>query len=81
MIREACDLEPGFTVVRAGFIPFGGCAIGTGDPFFFDMRSGSNDPPIVRVPHDYAGGDTYPLDAIELVAPSLSEFLKTAKIV
>jgi hypothetical protein len=81
MIGEACDLEPGFTVVRAGFIPFGGCAIGTGDPFFFDMRGGSNDPPVVRVPHDYAGGETYPLDAIELVAPNLSEFLKTAKIV
>jgi hypothetical protein len=81
MIREACDMEPGFTVARAGFIPFAGCGIGTGDPFFFDMRNGSNDPPVVRVPHDYAGGETYPLDAIELVAPSLSEFLKTAKIV
>jgi hypothetical protein len=81
MIGEACDLEPGFTVVRSGFLPFGGCAIGTGDPFFLDMRSGSNDPPVVRVPHDYAGGETYPLDAIEPVAPSLSEFLKTARIV
>ena len=80
MIREACDMEPGFTVVRSGFIPFGQCAIGTGDPFFFDMRGGSNNPSVVRVPHDYAGGETYPLDAIELVALSLSEFLKTAKI-
>lgn len=81
MIGEACDLEPGFTVVRSGFIPFGGCAIGTGDPFFFDMRGGSQDPPVVRVPHDYAGGETYPLDAIELVSSSLSGFLKTATIV
>ncbi|MBV8753355.1 MAG: SMI1/KNR4 family protein [Hyphomicrobiales bacterium] len=81
MIGEACDMEPGFSVVRSGFIPFGQCGVGTGDPFFFDMRNGSNDPPVVRVPHDYAGGETYPLDAIELVASSLSEFLKTARIV
>jgi hypothetical protein len=80
MIGEACDLEPGATILRSGFLPFGGCAIGTGDPFFFDLRDGSRNPPIVRVPHDYAGGETYPLDAIELVSPSLSAFLATAQI-
>jgi hypothetical protein len=80
MIKEACDFEPGFTIVRSGFLPFGACSVGTGDPFFFDLRDASDDPPVVRVPHDYAGGESYPLDAIELVAPSLTAFLRTAKI-
>jgi hypothetical protein len=80
MVGEACDLEPGVTIVRSGFLPFGGCGAGSGDPFFFDLRNGSNNPPVVRVPHDYAGGESYPLDAIELVAPSLTTFLKTAEI-
>ena len=81
MTAEACDLEPGATILSSDFLPFGGCAIGTGDPFFFDLRDGSTDPRIVRVPHDYAGDETYPLDAVELVSPSLSAFLRTAKIV
>lgn len=80
MIGEARDLEPGFTIVRSGFLPFGGCRAGTGDPFFLDLRSGSNDPPVVRVPHDYAGGESFPLDAVELVARSLTNFLKTAEV-
>jgi hypothetical protein len=80
MIGEACEMEPGFTIVPSGFLPFGGCSVGTGDPFFLDMRDGSNDPPVVRVPHDYAGGGSYPLDALELVAPSLTAFLKISKV-
>jgi hypothetical protein len=80
MIVEANECEPGMTVVRAGFLPFGTCTVGSGDPYFLDMRQGSRDPPVVRVPHDYAGGKAYPLDCIELVAPSLSRFLTTAAI-
>jgi hypothetical protein len=80
MIVEASECEPGMTVVRTGFLPFGTCAVGSGDPYFLDMRQASHDPPVVRVPHDYAGGRSYPLERIELVAPSLSRFFGTATI-
>jgi hypothetical protein len=78
MVSEAIEVEPGISVVTSGFLPVGGCALGSGDPYFLDLREGSDDPPVVRVPHDFAGGATYPLDRIELVARSLSEFFSHA---
>jgi hypothetical protein len=80
ILIEANECEPGMTVVRAGFLPFGGCAVGSGDPYFLDMRQGSRDPMVVRIPHDYAGGKSYPLERIELVAWHLSDFFTTATI-
>jgi hypothetical protein len=80
MLVEANECEPGMTVVRSGFLPFGGCSVGSGDPYFFDMRQGSHDPPVVRIPHDYAGGKSYPLDRVELVLPSLSKFFSIASV-
>jgi hypothetical protein len=74
MASEACEAEPGISVHPLGFLPIGACATGSGDPYFLDLRQGSNDPPVVRIPHDFAGGDSYPLDRIELVAESLSAF-------
>src|ERR1700693_3275841 len=41
IIVEALECEPGMTVVRSGFLPFGGCPVGSGDPYFLDMRQGS----------------------------------------
>jgi hypothetical protein len=78
MVSEAIEVEPGISVVTSGFVPVGACALGSGDPYFLDLREGSDDPPVVRVPHDFAGGATYPLDRIELVARSLSEFFSHA---
>jgi hypothetical protein len=80
MLVEAIECEPGMTVVRSGFLPFGSCSVGSGDPYFFDMRQGAHDPPVVRIPHDYAGGKSYPLNRVELVLPSLSKFFSIAAV-
>ena len=78
IVSEATECQPGISVVPLGFIPFGACAEGSGDPYFLDMRGATNDPPVVRIPHDYAVHVPYPLDRIELVAESLSSFLGKA---
>ena len=80
LVSEAYDSEPGTSVRPLGLLPIGACAIGSGDPYFLDLRVTSNDPPVVRVPHDYAGRGVYPLEKIELVASSLSHFFGAARI-
>ncbi|HLQ93031.1 MAG TPA: hypothetical protein VK148_23655 [Xanthobacteraceae bacterium] len=52
LVSEAYDSEPGISVRSLGFVAIGACATGSGDPYFLDMRMASNDPPVVRVPHD-----------------------------
>jgi hypothetical protein len=78
MISEAVDVEPGRSVTSSKFLPIGSCAIGSGDPYFLDLREASNDPPVVRIPHDYADGNPYPLQRVEVVALRLSEFFRNA---
>jgi hypothetical protein len=80
MVSEARDVEPGISVASSGFLPIGGCAEGSGDPYFLDLRESSNDPPVVRIPHDYATQVPYPLDRIDVVSWSLSEFFSNASI-
>jgi hypothetical protein len=78
IVSEATECQPGTSVVPLGYIPVGACAIGSGDPYFLDMREATNDPPLVRVPHDFAGNGPYPVDRIEPVTESLSSFLSKA---
>ena len=80
MVAEARDYYPGISVVDLGFLPIGSCAIGSGDPYMLDLRRASSDPPVVRVPHESAVQEPYPLEDIELVCPSLSEFFRRAKV-
>jgi len=79
MLSESCDCEPGMSVQSSGFLPIGACATGSGDYYYLDLRHTSGDPPVVRVPHDYAGVQSYPLDKIEIVSFSLSEFFRNAR--
>jgi hypothetical protein len=78
VVSEATECEPGLSVVPLGYIPVGACATGSGDPYFLDMRTASQDPPLVRIPHDYAGTKPYPLDRVELVTNTLSGFFSKA---
>ncbi|WP_316189376.1 hypothetical protein [Bradyrhizobium sp. SZCCHNS1054] len=80
MVSEATECEPGISVVPHGYIPVGGCAEGAGDPYFLDLREVRDDPPLVRVPHDYAVQRPYPTERIELVSDRLSEFFSKAKL-
>jgi len=80
IVSEAQDAEPGISVMSSGFLAIGACATGSGDPYFLDLRGTSNDPPVTRIPHEYATQNSYPLDRIEVVTPSLSEFFSNASI-
>ncbi|GLH78403.1 hypothetical protein SSBR45G_33120 [Bradyrhizobium sp. SSBR45G] len=77
---EATESEPGMSVAPLGFIPIGACAYGSGDPYFLDLRPGAADPPLVRVPHDFAVEQQYPLGRIEVVTGTLSGFFAKASL-
>lgn len=80
MFSEALEAEPGRSVISKGFVPIGLCATGSGDPYFLDLRSVTDDPPIVRVPHEFATEVEYPEQSIEPVGLSLSEFILKSEI-
>ena len=81
MIKEAFEYYPGMSVVKLGYLPIGDCMIGSGDPYFLNMKNGSDDPPLVRIPHDFVQeDDSYPEEEIEIVYDSLSSFFEKAKI-
>lgn len=75
ILSEAKECQPGIAIVPMGFLPVGSDLTGSGDPYFLDLRLDSDDPLLVRVPHDYAMGPTYPLEKIEVVCP-LSNFIQ-----
>ncbi len=80
MVDEANATYPGIVALKLGFLPVGNCAIGSGDPYFLNVKDGP-DPPVVRIRHD-AVLDENALDeeSIELVSHSLSAFLQEAQI-
>lgn len=82
MISEAFDYYPGISVLGVGFLPIAGCAMGSGDPYFLDLRVSTVDPPVVRLLHDFAplDGRAFPEEGIELVSRSLSEFFAKARV-
>lgn len=82
VIDEALSTYPGLSVLSQGYLPIGSCLEGSGDPYFLDLREGSDDPAIVRIPHDSVPSDSqpYPEDDIELVCSTMSEFFSIASI-
>lgn len=80
IVSEATESQPGKAVLAFGFLPFGGCLEGSGDPYFLDMRGGEENPRVVRVPHDYATVAPYPIEKIELVALSLADFFQNTVV-
>ncbi|MBX5268671.1 hypothetical protein HJB99_08285 [Rhizobium sp. NLR17b] len=79
---ESLNAYPGISVVHAGFIPIGSCMLGSGDPYFLKFKgAGIRNPPLVRVPHDYASeGKPYPEEQIEIVSATLEDFFLDATI-
>lgn len=82
IIKEALDFYPGKSVYSLGYIPVGSCLDGSGDPYFLFVRDidDSCDPPLVRVPHDYATAESYPEDKVEIVSAKLSDFIRACEI-
>lgn len=81
IITEAFEGEPGLSVTPMGFVPIADCAIGSGDPYFLDLRVATEDPPLVRVLHDFVReGKSFPLEGIEIVSAQLSDFFAKATV-
>lgn len=79
MIDEAAHFYPGIVAIKHGFLPFGICLEGSGDPYFLDTRSADDSAPVVRVPHDAASEEGLDVSRVEIVARSLREFFKKAE--
>lgn len=78
ILRESLELYPGLDILPAGYVNFGGDAIGGGDPYFLPINEGE-DPPLYQVYHD--GGDdaaTILAEGRVLVAARLSDFFRMA---
>ncbi len=73
---EQEDFYPGITVSNDGFIPVGGCNIGSGDPYFICEKDGA-DGPLYRIYHDAVREDGYCReDAVAIVLQNYRSILK-----
>ena len=73
---ESEDLFPGIIVARDGFVPVGGCDIGTGDPYFIFEKDGHG-APLYRIFHRAVREDGY--DRKEAVAVVLRDYRDITK--
>ena len=80
IVDECCEAFPGIAAVKLDYLPVGSCLEGSGDPYFVRM-SGSQDPPLVRIPHEAVNAkEELDESRVELVSQSLSEFFKNSKV-
>ncbi len=73
---EQTTLYPGIGVSIAGYVPVGGCTIGTGDPYFINTRDGEGGP-LYRIYHDEVVDEHYdPARAIAVLLEDYRDLLK-----
>ena len=76
---EKEDFYPGIAVSNDGFIPVGGCNIGSGDPYFICEKDGVGGP-LYRIYHDVVREDGYCReDAVAIVLQSYQSIAKFKK--
>jgi hypothetical protein len=68
---EQSDLYPGIAVAEAGYVPVGGCNIGTGDPYFISTRDGEGGP-LYRIYHDEVVDEHF--DATKAIVVVLKDY-------
>ena len=68
---ERDQLYPGLGVRKDGYVPVGGCAIGTGNPYFIREQDGVGGP-LYRVYHDEVQEGGY--DAKKAIAVVLTDY-------
>lgn len=68
---EADDCYPGLVVKADGFIPIGGCLLGSGDQYFINSRD-DQPGPVYRIYHDSVFDEGY--DANEAVVRVLDSY-------
>jgi hypothetical protein len=72
---EANELWPGIGIKNDGFIPVGGCSIGSGDPYCINIHDGESGPLYVA-DHERVGPEGYDRDeAISVVLQNYEELL------
>lgn len=73
---EQTESYPGIGVSKAGFLPVGGCSIGTGDPYFINESDGGGGP-LYRIYHDEVVDESYdPVRAIAMVLMDYRDLLE-----
>jgi hypothetical protein len=77
---ESLECYPGLAILHRGFINIASCSQGSGDPYFISADEG-DDPPVYQVYHDVSDQpDAILAEGRQLVARSLSEFFRTARV-
>ncbi|MCL6603727.1 MAG: SMI1/KNR4 family protein [Paenibacillus sp.] len=73
ILDESLKYSPGMNVLEEGYIFFGSCSHGSGDPIFLNIKiENEQDPPVFRIYHDD--------NSIVQISNSLSELFNNAKI-
>jgi len=74
--EERDDFYPGLVVKKDGFVPVGGCELGSGDPYFICEKDGEGGP-LYRIYHDAVGHEDY--DRASSVAVVLPDYRLLAR--
>lgn len=74
MIDEATNAYPGIAATKKGYLPFGICLEGSGDPYFLNIGKGHDDTSVVRIPHGAVTEEEIDESRIEIVATNLVDF-------
>lgn len=78
VLEELHKFYPGISAGVCGYLPFGICLSGSGDPYFLDFNK-PEDAPVVRVPHTAVDtNDRLIESAVEVVTPTLAQFIANA---
>ncbi|MGG0179132.1 SMI1/KNR4 family protein [Gottfriedia acidiceleris] len=79
IISESTELYPGITLLDKGYLCIGYDALGTGDQIYISLDEGEN-PPVYQIYHDVSEQPEEILSEKRIIANSLSELFKNAKI-
>jgi len=77
-LDEQTNFYPGIGVASSGFVPVGGCGIGTGDPYFINIRDGEGGP-LYQIYHDEVFDEQY--DAEKAMAVVLQDYRQLLKYI
>lgn len=61
ILDERDNFYPGLVVAKDGYIPVGGCEIGSGDPYFVNLEEGE-DSALYQIYHDEVSDQGYSKD-------------------
>ena len=64
-LDEITNHYPGIVAIKHGYLPFGKCLVGSGDPYFLKLDSLES---VYRIPHEAVINDKLETEEIELVS-------------